>query len=281
MIVRADPRIALVTGATSGIGRALAEALAAAGLTVALVARDAERGGRARTAIAAATGNERVEVFTGDLSSMASVRDLARDVRGAHPALDVLVHCAAVYTPRRSVTADGLETMLATNVVGPFLLTNLLLDSLRAARSARVLVLSAPATVRLDFDDLQGERRFRSLTAFGATKAADLLFTFELARRVAGSAITANAIHPGLVRTGLMRQAPAPLRWATRLVSAPPARAAAAIAPLAIAPDYEGRSGLFYKQGREIDPPPYTRDPDVARRLWDVAASLAGLGDSI
>ncbi len=267
-----------MTGATSGIGRALAEALAAAGVGVGIVARDPARGERARAEIAATAGSEQVELFEGDLSDMASVRSLAGAVARRQPTLDLLVHCAAVYTRQRSLTVDGLETMFATNVLGPFLLTNLLLDRLRAAEAARVLVLSAPSTVRLDFDDLQGERRFRSLSAFGASKAADLLFTFELARRVEDGPVTANAVHPGLVRTDLMRQALAPLRWATRLVSAPPTRAAAAILPLALSPDFHGANGRFFKGGREIEAPPYTRDPDVARRLWDVCSRLTSLG---
>jgi len=273
----ADRRTVLVTGATSGIGRALAGALAATGATVGIVARDTERGEQAKTAFAASTGNKRVELFTGDLSSLASVRRLAAAVAEAHPALDVLVHCAAVYTPRRRPTVDGFETMLATNLLGPFLLTNLLLDQIRAARSARILVLSAPSTIRLDFDDLQAERRFRSLTAFGATKAADLLFTFELARRLEGTAATANAVHPGLVRSNLMRGAPAPLRWATWLVSRSPARAVESILPLAMAPEFEGLSGRFFHRARQIEPPPYTRDPDIGRRLWETCAELVGL----
>jgi NAD(P)-dependent dehydrogenase (short-subunit alcohol dehydrogenase family) len=272
-------RRALVTGATSGIGLALAGALAGAGVGVAIVARDPASGERARAAIAATAGSERVELFEGDLSDMASVRSLAGAVAQRQPTLDLLVHCAAVYTRQRNLTVDGLETMFATNVLGPFLLTNLLLDRLRAAEAARVLVLSAPSTVRLDFDDLQGERRFRSLSAFGASKAADLLFTFELARRLEDGPVTANAVHPGLVRTDLMRQALAPLRWATRLVSAPPARAAAAILPLALSPDFHGANGRFFKGGREIEAPPYTRDPDVARRLWDASTALTGLSE--
>jgi NAD(P)-dependent dehydrogenase (short-subunit alcohol dehydrogenase family) len=243
-------------------------------MTVGIVARDADRGERTRAEIVGATGNERIELFLGDLSDLASVRRLASALSDAHPTLDALVHCAAVYTARRTVTADGFETMFATNVLGPFQLTNLLLERLRAAGRARVLVLGAPSTVRLDFDDLQAERRFRSLTAFGATKAADLLFTFELARRFEGTGVTANAVHPGLVRTHLMRQAPAPLRWATHLVSAPPERAAAAIAPLVLSPEYANRTGRFFRAGREIDPPPYTRDHEVGRRLWEVCASL-------
>jgi NAD(P)-dependent dehydrogenase (short-subunit alcohol dehydrogenase family) len=272
----ADHRTALVTGGTSGIGRSLAEALAAAGLAVGIVARDARRGEEARGAIAAASGNDRVELFAGDLADLSSVRRLAGSLAEAHRAIDVLVHCAAVYSPHHALTADGLETMFATNLAGPFLLTNLVLDQLRAG-PARILILSAPSTVRLDFDDLQAERRFRSLTAFGASKAADLLFTFELARRLEGSGVTANAIHPGLVRTNLMRDAPAPLRWVTRLASRSPAHAVESIVPIAVAPEYEGRTGRFYKAGREIDAPPYTRDPEVASRLWDVTASLTGL----
>jgi NAD(P)-dependent dehydrogenase (short-subunit alcohol dehydrogenase family) len=275
------PRSAIVTGATSGIGRAVAEALAAAGITVAIVARDAVRGEQARTEISAATGSQRVELFVGDLSDLASVQRLSAAVAEAHPSLDVVVHCAAVYNARRTVTDDGFETMFATNVLGAFLLTNLLLEQLRASGAARVIVLTAPSTVRLDFDDLQGERRFRSLTAFGATKAADLLFTLELARRLEGTGVTANAVHPGLVRTNLMRQSPAPLRWATRLLSAPPERAAAAITPLALAPEYASQTGRFYRAGREIEPPPYTRDPEVAKRLWEVCASLTKLSEGV
>jgi NAD(P)-dependent dehydrogenase (short-subunit alcohol dehydrogenase family) len=201
-------------------------------------------------------------------------------VAEAHSTLDVLVHCAAIYTPRRRATADGFETMLATNLLGPFLLTNLLLDQIRAARSARILVLSAPSTVRLDFDDLQAERRFRSLTAFGATKAADLVFTFELARRLEGTRATTNAVHPGLVRSNLMRGAPAPLRWATWLVSRSPARAVESIVPLALAPEFDGLSGRFFHRAREIEPPPYTRDPEIGRRLWRACAELVGLTDA-
>jgi NAD(P)-dependent dehydrogenase (short-subunit alcohol dehydrogenase family) len=243
---------------------------------VGLVGRDAERLAAVQAEIAPVARADGPRAFVADLADLGAVRELARDVALAYPDLDGLVHCAGVYTRRRSVTRDGLESMFATNVAAPFLLTNLLLPELGAA-SGRVVVLGAPSTVRLDFDDLQAEGRFRSLTAFGATKAADLVLTFELARRTEGIGVTANSVHPGLVRSGLMRQAPALLRWATWLASRSPDRAAAAIAPLITSPAYVGQTGHFYKDGREIDPPPYTRDPEVGRRLWDACASLTGL----
>ena len=272
-----DARVALVTGSTAGIGRELAANLAGAGLTVGLVARDAARGESVRADVAAATGNPNVRVFAADLSRQGDVRALAAEVLDTFPRLDIVVHCAAVFVPRRTVTPEGLETMFATNHIAPFLLTALLRDRLRKSAPARVLTLTAPSTVRLDFDDLQAERRFRALTQFGMTKAANLLFAFELARRLEGSGVVSNAVHPGLAPTGLMRGAPAPLRWATRLVSAPPERAAAAIARLLISPDGAGRTGRFFKAGRDVDPPPYTRDAEVARRLWEISAALSGI----
>ena len=268
-----------MTGSTAGIGRALAAALAGAGVTVGIVARDAGRGEATQRKIAATAGTE-VRLFVADLSREADVRQLGAEVIDVFPRLDILVHSAAVFAQRRTVTSDGMETMFATNQLAPFLLTNLLRDHLIASAPARVLILTAPSTIRLNFDDLQGEGRFRALNAFGASKAAELLFTFELSRRLAGTGVSANAVHPGLARTNLMRQAPAPLRWATWLLSAPPERAAAAILPLALAPDYAGLTGRFFKGGREIEPPPYTRDPEIARRLWRVSTELTHLTEA-
>jgi retinol dehydrogenase 14 len=271
-------RFTLVTGATSGIGHALATRLAGADATVGLVARDAGRLGAVRDEIASTHGSEAVRSFTADLSSLASVRALADEVATAFPQVHGLVHCAAVYAAHRVETVDGFETMFATNVAGPFLLTNLLLPTLTAG-SGRVLVLSARSTTRVDFDDLQSERHFRSLTAFGATKAADLVFTFELARRTKEAGITANAVHPGVTRTSLMREAPAIVRWMSRLIARSPDRAAAAIRPLVTSRAYEGVTGRFFKDGREIKPPPGTDDPELGRRLWTACAELTGIAE--
>ena len=273
------PRV-LVTGSTSGIGRALAQQLVAAGATVEIVARDARRGEAVTREIAAATGSDRVTARVGDLGTLASVRALAREVQQAGPALDGIVHCAGVFRRRREVTPDGYEAMFATNHLGPFLLTEMLRETLQTAPRSRVLVLSAPSTVKLDFSDLQAERRFRALHQFGASKAANLLFAFELARRLEGTGVTVNAIHPGLARTGLMRDAPAPLRWATWLVSRSADRVAEDILPQVTSPEFAGRTGRFFHRGREISPPPYTLHEDVASKLWEVSLLLTGAAAS-
>ena len=268
--------VRVITGATAGIGRSLAQRLASDGV-VALVARDREKAESARREILTAVPSARVEVYVADLSRLADVRSLAGELSAAHARIAALVNVAGVFSSQRVETTDGLELMFATNHLAPFLLTNLLLPALRASGAARVLTVAAPSTTRLNFDDLQGRQRFRALWAFGASKAANLLFTFELARRVAGSGVTANAVHPGLARTGLMRQAPALLRAPLALVSAPVDKVAERIAPLLLDDAYASANGQFFHRGRPIDPPKDTLDVDEQHRLWQVSEQLTGL----
>ena len=267
-------RICLVTGATSGIGRATAQALAATGSTTVLVARDPAKGETIANEIRRATGNDHVEVRIADLSSQASIRTLAGAFERTHDRLDVLVNCAGAFFRTRRTTVDGIEMTFALNHLAYFLVTTLLLDRLRRSPSARVLNVTAPATTKVDVDDLQGERRYRPFTAFGASKVENLMFTFEQARRLEGTHITANAVHPGRVRSNLMREAPAPFRVVTRLVSGSPARAGAAIAQLATAPEYAGKTGRLYHDGKEIEAPTRSRDEGLQRRLWEVSEQL-------
>ncbi len=266
-----------VTGANGGLGKATAKGLAKAGATVVLVCRNPERGEQARKEIVEESGSKSVELLVGDLSVQRSVRNLAHELVSLHPRLNVLVNSAAVFTNHRSLTSDGLETMFATNHLGPFLLTNLLLDTLKANAPSRLLTISAPSTTKLDFDDLQGERKFGALHAFGATKACNLLFTYELARRLEGSGVTASVIHPGLVRTNLMKEAPAPIRWITRLVSSSPEKAAETVVYYASSNDVEQLNGKFFKGRKTLEPSAYTSDPAVQKRLWDVSVELTKL----
>src|SRR5437773_9412945 len=212
-----------------------------------------------------------------DLSSMASVRGAARELNRRVGHIDALLHIAAVFTPRYQKTTDGLELMLATNHLGPFLLTNLLKD--RLTGGGRVITVTAPSTTRVEVERLLDRDRFSALHSFGATKAANLMFTFELARRAKRWYVRANAFHPGLVRSELMREAPGVIRFATRLVSRSPERAAIDLADLALSPAHAGTSGWFFKGGRRIDPPKSSLDEAAQTALWKRSTDLVELED--
>ena len=274
-------KVFVVTGATSGIGKALAAGLAQTGETIVLVAREAGRGSAALQEITHATKNRNIDMQLCDLSIMSSVRNLAEILKSRYEKIDVLVNNASVYRRKRAVTVDGYEEMFAANHLGPFLLTNLLLEHLQAAvqanRSARILNITAPSTVPLDFDDLQTERNFTSLRSFGATKMANLLFTFELARRLENTGITVNAIHPGLARSGLMKEAFFPMRILSRLASSPPEKLVGPIVQAATAPEFEKTTGKFLHNGKEIEVPAYAQDRTAQQRLWELSESLTQL----
>lgn len=274
-------KVFVVTGTTSGIGKALAMDLARTGETVVLVARDPDRGSEALKEIALATQNPNIDLELCDLSVLSSVRNLAEILKSKFDKIDVLINNAGVYKRNRTVTVDGFEEMFAANHLGPFLLTNLVLPLLQAAvqadGSARILNITAPATVPLNFDDLQGEREFNSLKTFGATKTANLLFTFELARRLANTGITVNAIHPGLARSGLMKEGFFLLRLLTRLASPPPEKVTGAIVQMATAPEFAKTTGKFLHQGKEFEIPAPANDRAAQERLWEVSESLTQL----
>jgi retinol dehydrogenase-14 len=268
--------VCLVTGANAGLGKATALGLARLGATVVLACRDQMRGEAALADIKATSGNQAVDLLLVDLSSLASVRSAAADCTRRHPRLDVLINNAGIFTRQRTLTPDGLETMFATNHLGPFLLTNLLLGTLKASVSARILTITAPSTSTLNFDDLQGEKRFGALGAFGASKACNLLFSYELARRLEGSGVISNAIHPGLVKSTLMKEAAAPIRFVSQVISASPEKAAEVPVYYASSPEVEGVTGKFFRGKKAISSSPYSRDPANQRRLWDVSEKLVG-----
>lgn len=238
----------------------------------------------ARGAIGAATvaalTRRRVQVIpltrpSFDLSSLASVRAAARELNrvGAH--IDALLNIAAVFLPEFKKTKDGYETMLATNQLGPFLLTNLLRD--RLAGGGRVITVTAPSTTRVDIDRLNERDRFSAMHSFGATKAANLMFALELARRAKRWDVRSNAFHPGLVRSELMRPAPGLVRFATRLISRSPRRAGEDLAELAISPAFAGTTGWFFKGLRRIDVPRSALDLGAQGLVWKGSADLVEL----
>jgi retinol dehydrogenase-14 len=275
-------RTVLVTGASSGIGRATALGLAAMGAHVAITGRDRLRTEDVAREIEAA-GGMKVEVFVADLSSQAQVRRLASEVLAGLPRIDVLINNAGGYWATRHITVDGLERTFAVNHLAPFLLTNLLRDRLERSAPARVVTVASNAhtTGRIDFDDLQGERSYSGSRAYSQSKLATVLFTYQLARRLRGSAVTANALHPGVVRTSFGAADPARIQRLLipllRPVMKSPARGAATSIHLASASELEHVSGRYFANRRPTKSSPRSNDQAVAARLWEASADLVGL----
>lgn len=268
--------ICLVTGATAGLGRAAARALGGRGATVVLVARSPERGEAVRAEIEQAGG--RAEVLLADLASLCQVREAAAEFARRFDRLDVLVNNAAVYTRERTLTEDGFETQLAVNHLAPFLLTHLLLPLLRRSAPSRVVTVSSEAHqgASLRWDDLNGERGYNGVRAYAQSKLANLLFTFELARRLEGTGVTANAVHPGVVGTELLFGGWAPLRLLRPFLRTPE-KGADTLVYLAASPEAAGVSGGYFKDRRPLRASRRARDPEAARRLWEVSRGMVGL----
>jgi NAD(P)-dependent dehydrogenase (short-subunit alcohol dehydrogenase family) len=271
-------KICLVTGATGGIGRETARGLAARGATVIVVGRDRARGEAAVESIRSDTGSSSVELMLADLSSQAAIRQLAAAVLGRHPRLDVLVNNAGALFPRRGFTVDGIERTFALNHLGYFLLTTLLLDRLRKSAPARIVNVASAAHRwgRMRLDDLQAERRYVAFLAYSNSKLANLLFTYELARRLEGSGVTANAVHPGTVASefgtvggwfGLAFGAVKPF-----LLS--PTEAAATSIYLASSPEVAGTNGKYFIKCRERRSSGASQDHEAAARLWQASEAL-------
>ncbi len=275
-------KLCLVTGANSGIGRATAEELARRGATVVMLCRDRGRGEAARARIATRVDGARLELLIADLGSQRSVRRAAEEFKSAHPRLDVLINNAGVFWSRRRVTGDGLEATFAINHLGHFLLTQLLEEELKASAPSRIVNVSSSAykAARLNLADLQSERGYDAMRAYGNSKLANILFTYELARRLDGSGVTANCLHPGVVRTRIGRNAP-PLIWLFFLVMKPlllsPAKGAATTVYLATSPEVERVSGKYFVKQVPQPTAARTYTEETARRLWELSEKLADL----
>ncbi len=275
-------RTVLVTGATAGIGKATALGLATMGAHVAITGRDRGRTDAAAAEIRAAGGGQ-VDALVADLSSQSEVRRLADEVLQSHARIDVLVNNAGGYWNTRHVTVDGLERTFALNHLAPFLLTNLLLDRLKQSAPARVVTVSshAHAEGRIDFDDIQGERSYSGARAYNQSKLANVLFTYELARKLQATSVTANALHPGVVSTSFGAEDPSGVqRWFVpfmRPFMKTPAQGAATSIHLASAPDLERVTGCYFVNSKPKRSSKPSYDEATAARLWQVSSDLVGL----
>ncbi|HXK09926.1 MAG TPA: SDR family oxidoreductase [Vicinamibacteria bacterium] len=255
--VRADlsGKTCLVTGASAGIGLATARELARLGGHVVMAVRNPDKGEKARRSVMAATGRD-VEMAVVDLASQASIRAFARDFAARHPRLDVLVNNAGIWAGRRGLSPDGIELTWATNVLNYFLVTDLLLPTLKAAVRARVVNVASRLARDLDLSDVQFERRpYSGESAYAQSKQADRMLTWALARRLDGSGVTANALHPGFVATEIFGKGGGlrgfGLSAYAKLSAKSPAEGADTVVWLAASPDVEGRSGLFWVDRQE------------------------------
>lgn len=274
-------RTVLVTGGAGGIGRATALGLATMGAHLAITGRDRGRTEGAAREIRAAGGG-RVDVFVADLSAQSEVRRLAYEVLQSLSRIDVLVNNVGGYWHTRHVTADGLERTFAVNHLAAFLLTNLLLDRLKQSAPARVVTVSSnvQAVGRIDFDDLQGERSYSGARAYNQSKLANVLFSYELARRLPVTSVTANALHPGVVRTAFGAEDPGGIQRLFTPFMRPfmkaPAQGAATSVHLASAPDLEQVTGRYFASSKPRKSAKRSYDQVAAARLWQVSADLAG-----
>jgi NAD(P)-dependent dehydrogenase (short-subunit alcohol dehydrogenase family) len=274
-------RTVVVTGATRGIGKATALGLAAMGSRVVITGRDRGRATAAADEVRAVGAT--ADVFVADLSSQAEVRALADHLLRTLQRIDVLVNNVGGYWDTRHVTADGLERTFAVNHLAPFLLTNLLLDRLRSSRAARIVTVASKAHSmgRIEFDDLQSERGYSGARAYNQSKLANVMFTYELARRLRGTSVTANAVHPGMVNTSFGAEDPSVVqRLVVPLVrpfmKAPRSGALTSIR-VASAPDLDGVSGLYFSRSKPTASSKVSHDEAAAARLWLLSADLVGL----
>ncbi|HZS37120.1 MAG TPA: SDR family oxidoreductase [Polyangia bacterium] len=276
-------KTALVTGANSGIGLEACVKLARLGAEVVMVARDEQKGAAAVADVKQRGGSENVSLMLCDFSSQAAIRKLAADYRARHARLDILINNAGSVSDKRRVTVDGLEQTFAVNHLGYFLLTNLLVDLLEKSAPARVVNVASVGHRQgdLDFDNLQYEKGgYGIMKAYGRSKLANVLFTTELARRLAGKGVIVNCLHPGAVATSIWSHAPSyarPILALAKLFMITSEEGGGRIVYLATSPEVEGQSGGYYDKNRKVAPSAQAQDAALAKKLWDVSAKLVAL----
>ena len=268
----------MVTGGNSGVGKETAVGLASLGGNVVIVCRNKNKGEAAWAEVKAKSGNENIHLMLADLSSLKSVRDLADAFKSKYDKLNVLVNNAGEILSRRHVTVDGLERTFSSNHLGHFLLTNLLLDVIRDSAPARILNITSESHrgAKIHFNDLQGEK-YSAFRAYGQAKLANVLFTYELAKKLEGTGVTANCLHPGVVRTGFGHDDSGLMSlviWIASPFFMSAEKAARAVTKLATSHELESMSGKYFSKVKEARSSEESYDEETARHLWRVSEEL-------
>jgi NAD(P)-dependent dehydrogenase (short-subunit alcohol dehydrogenase family) len=269
-------QLGLITGATSGIGKATAFELAASNYALVLLCRDEKKGESVVREITNRSGNAEIELLIADLSSQDSIRAAAETFLKKHSSLQLLVNNAGIAVMKRTLSKDGIEMTFAVNHLAYFLLTNLLLDALKSGAPSRIINVSSEGhrNGKFDVDNLQSEKHFSGFGAYCITKLCNLLFTYELARRLEGTGVTVNAMHPGFLNTSIFREAKGFLKFLVRLTARRPETGAKAIAYLAKSQELEGVTGKYFNGRRMANSSKQSHNSQDAKRLWEISEGL-------
>jgi NAD(P)-dependent dehydrogenase (short-subunit alcohol dehydrogenase family) len=268
----------LMTGATGTIGKATALELARSNCQLILLGRNSEKLSAVKSEITKETGNKDIDIFIADLSEPASIRQAASEIKKKYSSLNGLINVAAIFKRNRSENSSGVEFMFATNHLGPFVLTGEMLGLLKSGNPSRVITVSAPSTTKINFDEINGIKKFSTgyMSAFGASKMMNLMFSYALARRLEGTGITTSLFHPGLVKSNLTNEMPALLDFIFKQISSKPDKAAKTLCSLTIDKKYESSNGTFMTiGGKEIKSNEYSKNKDLQEKLWTISEQLS------
>lgn len=277
-------KIVVITGANAGIGKATALGLAELEATIVMICRDQKRGQAALEEIKDKSGNSNIDLLIADLSSQQQIRKVVEEFKDKYTNLHILINNAGVVLPKRELTVDGFEYQFAVNYLAPFLLTNLLLDVLKASVPARIINVASYAHKlgSLDFEDLQCEKKYGPFRAYGQSKLALIMFTYELANRLEGTDITVNALHPGAIRSDLARH----FNWfirgfysAAKIFMKGTKKGAETSIYLAASPEVEGTTGKYFSNKKEKKSSKESYDIEATKKLWEISCKLTGLSD--
>jgi NAD(P)-dependent dehydrogenase (short-subunit alcohol dehydrogenase family) len=272
-------KVFLITGATSGIGKATSFAIASRGATAVLIARNPDLGEATLREIKSKTGNANCDLLIADLSSQVSVRSLAQQFLSRYPNLHILINNAGIALKKRTLSGEGIEMTFAVNHLAYFLLTNLLLERLKQNAPAHIINVSSEAhrNVNLDFENLQGEKRYSGFGAYSITKICNVLFTYELGRRLSGTNVTVNAVHPGYLNTRIFRDTPGWFRVFVSLTAGRPQKGSEAIMHALDCAERDGVTARYFRGKKEARSSPSSYDEALAKRLWQLSEELTSL----